>query len=80
MRRTKDENRRRKQGAYVDFVPDGDPVGVGGLSSAHARMGIVIGSGNAFGEQQDRIVSEERRIANGADRFMRLIAGRGSPT
>ena len=42
MRRTKDENRRRKQGAYVDFVPDGDPVGVGGLSSAHARMGSSL--------------------------------------
>ena len=73
MRRTKEENRRRKRGAYVDFVPDGDPVGVGGLSLAHARMGITIGSGNAFGEQQDRIVSEERRIANGADRFMQQL-------
>ena len=73
MRRTKDENRRRKQGAYVDFVPDGDPVGVGGLSSAHARMGITIGSGNVFGEQRHGIVSEERRIASGADRFMQQL-------
>lgn len=73
MRRTKDENRRRKQGAYVDFVPDGDPVGTGGLSSAHARMSISIRSMDAIGGMRNSIVSEERRIANGAERFMRLV-------
>ena len=71
MRRTKDENQRRERGAYV--APDGDPVGVGQLSLAHARMGIAIGSVDELGGQSVSTVSEERRNANGADRFMRLL-------
>jgi len=73
MRRTKQDNQRRKRGAYVDFVPDGDPVGVGELSLAHGRMGIVIGNVDELGGQSVSTVSEERRNVNGADRFMRLL-------
>ena len=79
MRKTKDENRRRKQGAYVDFVPNGDPVGTGPLSSAHPRMSISIRSADAIGEQRNSIVSEERRIANGAERFMRILKSHKGP-
>lgn len=77
MRRTKEENQRRKRGAYVDFEPDGDPVGVGGLSLAHPRRSVGLGAGDGTGEARDRTVSGERRCANGADQFMRLVQRTG---
>lgn len=73
MRKTKDENRRRKQGAYVDFVPDGDPVGVGGLSAAHPRMAISIRSVDAMDERQVRVARRDRHKASDANSFLQRL-------
>lgn len=73
MRKTKEENRRRKQGAYVDFVPDGDPVGTGALSSAHPRMSVSIGNAEPTDQRPSIVIGSAGRRATGADTFMRFI-------
>jgi hypothetical protein len=68
MRRTKEENQRRKTDGYADFKPDGDPVGVGKLSFAHARMTVAFDSDI---QHFDAGAAYARRVASGADRMRR---------
>jgi hypothetical protein len=70
MGRTKEENKRRKTGGYADFRPDGDPVGVGGLSFAHARMTVAFGSSDAV-QRSDTGAAHAYRLRSGADRMRR---------